>query len=336
MTSSQGVPLSQANKNEIARLVLSSIKKQHFQPPATAALLRHQLPHARVGRSKFNKRARRRRKPGRSTYKDPAQYDNAEPAHLYGRFPSASQKNANMLGQPCVSPRDPNVGAANTTTVIRQRVEKQDQHVEVSVDGLWLPSLPSSGSSDAGIRHSSDGAARWAEPTTWAFSSPASLLSRQADSIDNPSTSRKCKVNARPVTVALQAPCSMKHVGEDEFIGSVGRRRSGAVTAGKSGHSVQRPDAHQRKSLANCGPESSWGCDETEGNSDKDAPVDDKPVALLTNGPAVGDTGSDSARHISQHTSEMLKRSRELVERAKVGYTHYGCRSDVVDGLYNV
>lgn len=288
--------MSKANKEEIARLVVSSLQKLRLQQPVTAPeqFLSH-LAHAKPGRSKHaNKPARRRRKPSRSTREDRTKHRTSEIAdHYECSFPLASQQKT-TTPDVFYRPQESNIHGdeeEQTTTVIRQRVEKQVECAEVSLDGLWLPSLPSPGNFSGAerVRTSGDNSTRWAEPINLKASSASVMPSSKAG---------RGKLGLRPSTVASQVPFSSKaYPSESSTTGAVRAGRSGAVTAG---------GALMRQ-----------GMPRVEG--------DGREIPLKNRGDARGSEGSDATPPISQDTAVMLARSRALVARAKVRKAHKNC-----------
>lgn len=338
----QGLALTQENKEEIARLVLSSIGKQHLQEPETEGPPSKQPP-ARARRDGRSKRVqRRRRKSSRSNHERQVNFGTTETsgAEPHNYFSYSSGLNGPAEAEACFLPEGNARGrnGRHATTVIRQSVEKRAKHIEVSLDGLWLPALSPSGSSDADRRRLSEGAARWAEPpppsTSVAFGSAATPSSRTRYTGDFTSDGAG-KWGSRPVTVASQSPFGAKgaRTGAARI---VGERRSRAVTAGGGGAGQRAGQlVGQRATLVHArarhgsvpdGPESFLPFDEAHGEIDEDdVPVDGAASrARLASGGAREVSGNDdttaaAAMAMSHSTAAMLKRSRELVARAKVG-----------------
>lgn len=350
--------MSQSNKEEIARLVLSSLKSQHPKRPVTDGspppLFHPPEDLTAAACSKRAARKRRRRKPSCSSDGGCTNRGSAEPSHLDETCVSCRNNPTTRAAAAVEPPWFPQEDVSNHThkertgvrqTVIRQRVEKQQERVEVSLDGLWLPSLPSAaGSSDPAdatgtdiwrsspSRSSDSGAAGWADHDHDCSSTPAGcsyptaqMLSRER-STHGPSLEFRRgnhrPRSRRPVTVALKAPCrASKGLGREARARASPHgdsKRSGAVTAGGQVARGRHAEEHRTK-IWTSRLESSRYPDGAEANSDQDGPAKDGPVGWSQSGGAGGDAWRGDATPISQHTAAMLKRSRALVARAKVG-----------------
>lgn len=351
MYTTQGLALSQKNKQEIARLVLSSLKKQRlFKLPVTSEpshhppFGQHSAKRTRTAPKRTSKKRTtvRHRRHSRSS-RDQDQIHQSpqaivEPAVFEGYF-SSDQNSGNVT--PAVVGRSnfalENVSKASgnpmdedhdqeATTLIRQRVEKHAEHVEVSLDGAWLPSLsPSSGlgspGTAAGRRKigSSDGVAATGDSSLRAaLSHAAVVLPFSPYHTSTPSSlhafdaqERYPSSNAvRPGTVDSQSPSrrALSHHLE--------KNERGSVRAGKY------PDL--RRSSVHDGEESggSRGFQEmipVTDNGDDDGCTPRSVEAFTRDGTSC--RGGDSAavpKNISQDTATMLKRSHALVARAKV------------------
>lgn len=336
--------------------MLSSLKSQHPKWPVTDGSppppLFHPPEHVTTaGRSKRATKKRRRRKPSCSSDGGCIDRGKAGPAPLNEICASCRTSPTTRAAAATEPPWFPQEDVSNHThktrtdvrqTVIRQGVEKQPERVEVSLDGLWLPSLPSAaGGSDAAgpagadrwrgspSRSPDSGAAGWADHGHGHSSMPvgssyptAQILPR-AGSTQGPSVELRGHNprlrSRRPVTVASQAPCrASKYLGGEARARASphgDNRRSGAVTAGGQTRHAKGNIAKTWTSRL----ESSRYADGAGADIDEDDPAKDRPVEWSQSGGAGGDARSGDATPISQHTAAMLKRSRALVARAKVG-----------------
>ncbi len=222
------------------------------------------------------------------------------------------------------------------TTLIRQRVEKQAEHVEVSLDGAWLPSLsPPSGLGSPGAAAagretgSNDSVAATGDPSfRAATSSAAVMLPSSPYQTSTTSSLQAFDVRerypsshiVRPGTVDSQAPSRRvlsHHVKQNE---------GGFVRAGKY------PDL--RRDTVHNGEESGGARGFEEGIpiadiGDEDGCTPPSMEAFTRDG--TGDRRGGPAavpQNISQDTATMLRRSHALVARAKVRMCHF--RSSIV------
>lgn len=326
--------------------MLSSLKSQHLQWPTIEGSSPRSHPQAHATGSKRATKKRCRRKPSRSSNGRCADRGRAGPAHL-NYFCACCKINPTTTSAAAVEPPwFPQNDASNNRpkqqarTVIRQSVEKQAERVEVSLDGLWLPSLPSQGTSDAapvavrcrGSSRSPDrGAAGWAHRGHDPSSTPVGCSHPTAArwlpgtrGKQDPSAELRGQKNhlrsRRPVTVASQAPCRTNKMlrGRREAGASHGdETRSGAVTAGAGGEWERHASAPKTRTWTSR-LEGSRYVDGSEANSDRDRPADNEPVGWSQDEGTEDDARRGSATPISQHTAAMLKRSRALVARAKV------------------
>ena len=328
--------------------MLSSLKSQHLQWPATEGspppLRRHPPGHATTaGRSKRATKKRRRRKPSCSSDGGCTDRDTAGPTHpneICASF-NPTTRAAAAAEPPWFPQEDMPSHKQKANTIIRQSVEKLAERVEVSLNGLWLPSLPSTaGGSDAAAGCGHQGADRWRGSlacssdgggacwtahnpslTSAGGSYPATRLLPRARGPLDPSVELMGKkhnmILRRPVTVASsQAPCRRNKVfGVSERVRGSSphgdNRRSGAVTAEGGRERGRHAGMHRTKS---------WRSRlESSRNADEAGPDTDVPVGWPPDGEAGGDALKGDATPISQHTAAMLKRSHALVARAKVG-----------------
>ncbi|CAM9100864.1 unnamed protein product [Scytosiphon promiscuus] len=174
-----GLALSRESKQEIARLVISSLKQQRLhrpagkygEPPQDESARQSSmtiLPSANRRPSKKRSAKRHRRKNSRARRDQPRVLQKslqdrhtsaAAPGPESYEYSSSGDRNTRgaALDSACFPPqqqkqlagttgacdnRDDRERSISTTTVIRQRVESREQQLDVSLDGLWLPSLP--------------------------------------------------------------------------------------------------------------------------------------------------------------------------------------------------
>lgn len=168
--------LSHENKQEIARLVISSLRKHHLQlpvgsvggrsqhdPPQQLSTTKPPSANTRSKKKRVVKRPRRKNSSGGCEQPRGRQQARNNPDALAaetGRgsyeYSSSSDRTNRSGGRAACFQRqqehasgvcnNPDDGErlASMTTVIRQRVESREHQAEVSLDGLWLPSLPAS------------------------------------------------------------------------------------------------------------------------------------------------------------------------------------------------
>lgn len=370
--------LSSENKQEIARLVLLSLNKQralkqptaggppHDQPPRQYKSARASTSTKRTASKSTKKRraiVRRRQKDLYSSQdKNGAQKNQHEPnPAVMGsecfEYSSSSDQNINSSNssspvgavESFCFPQETPTGAhdhcrdggslISTETVIRQRVEKHDDQVEVSLEGLWLPSLPSSAgfkspgtAADRQRKRSEGGAAatagggRWAESSTSAASYSAAMLSK------SPSQARKnCNVSvsggrrhrtssnrARPATVDSQA--MERHV--------LSRQHQRNTEAGGMPGARSAPDCRRAPGTGEADGDDQRGYEGMMPGADDDydyrdgrgtSPLMEQPTREGASGNgARGRSDNTMVRNISRDTATMLKRSHALVARAKV------------------
>lgn len=350
----QELALSQANKHEIARLVLSSIEKQQLRSrgPAPLRTQQHSQAHTttRTGRATRGKHARRRKKSRSIATRVVSDGEkNTEPRDPYGcpltgpedirespYFPSPEDGTYDKGGEPL-------------TTIIRQRMEKQAEQAEVSMEGLWLPSLPSPSSNNA--PPSAHSRRRWADPSPCFTTAPSS---RACDTI--PPAPDTDKNRTRPATVATQVFSENKSVaGATSDVAA----RSGAATAGVSAPKRTRyvdSDASRMSETGRVASPRSFHEAEAQSDNERDvfeAPKDSEPRSTPGNrgvcetferncadgggretplsNPIADRLATEREGHgyryrsnaqapMSQHTAAMLERSRMLVAKAKVGW----------------
>lgn len=134
-------------------------------------------------------RAKKHPSPPTTTGSGPYEYSSSRDQNN-GDSPSAAVGPACFPLESVTSTHEHRSGTPpSTTMVIRQRVEKEAEQVEVSLDGLWLPSLsPSSGLGSPGAaagrrRSSSNGGATTARGGRWADSVRPSASMPQARKI---------------------------------------------------------------------------------------------------------------------------------------------------------
>lgn len=227
----------------------------------------------------------------------------------------------------------------STETVIRQRVEKHEDQVEVSLEGLWLPAL----SSAPGFRSPGTAAGRrckrfegggastaevghWAESSTSTASYSSTMLSKSTSParkngnvpVDGGRRHRTSSSRTRPVTVDSQT--IRRHVLSRQHERNTA---GGVMTAARS-----RPDNRRAAGTGETEGNDQRGYDGMTRRSDDDcddhdghgtSPLMEQPMWEGTSGyGASGRGGSTMARNISRDTATMLKRSHTLVARAKV------------------
>lgn len=221
-------------------------------------------------------------------------------------------------------------------------MEKQAEQAEVSLEGLWLPSLPSPSSNNA--HPSAYSRRRWADPSS---SFTTALSSRACDIIPpGPDTGNN---RTRPATVATQVISRNKSIaGAASDVAA----RSGAATAGACApkrtryvdnnssrisetdrvvsprvfHEAEAQSDNERDEYE--APEDTPGprgvCGTFERNcadgGGRETPLGDPVAARLTTGREGDGDRSDARAPMSQHTAAMLERSRMLVAKAKVGW----------------
>ena len=338
--------------------MLSSLKSQHPKWPVTDGspppLVHPPAQTTAAGCSKRAARKRRRRKPSCSYDGGRTDRGKPEPSHLDKTCTSCRNNPTPGAAATAEPPWFPQEDVSKHThkertgvrqTVIRQSLEKQQERVEVSLDGVWLPSLPSTaGDSDAAdatgtdrwrgspSRSSGSGAAGWADhdheysSTTAGCSFPTPQILSCASSTKGPSVESRGESHRlrsrRPVTVASQAPCrASKELGREARARASPHgdsRRSGAVTAGGQIARGRHAEGHTTK-IWTSRLECSRHADGAGANSDQGGPAKGGPVGWSRSGGTGGDAWHGDATPISQHTAAMLKRSRALVARAKVG-----------------
>lgn len=234
--------------------------------------------------------------------------------------------------------------ASATITVIRQRVEKQPQQVEVSLDGLWLPSLsPSSGLGSPGTAagrrqvNSNDGAAAATGGGRWADSSRQSMQPSASTSPTRKHSNlhvydgreklpRRGKV--RPVTVGSHEArrCVQSHHlsrQEGEFIPA----RDGLATRLKLNDMVEGSGTRRGDGvMADDYDDGRGGGGGGRGKGERGG-SGFAPAVMGSFTTQRGDFGDRSNRRgesavmtpdISRDTASMLQRSQALVARAKV------------------
>lgn len=293
----QGLQLSQANKDEISNLVLSSIKK-HLQRGQECPQVEQHSGKTRVKR--VNKHSRRRRKLARSVDRSRDQKTVNNVIEL-SEVRARDSSNQTSRGSSNLAPGG--TWRHGDTTVIRQRVEQQAPQIEVSLDGLWLPTLSSFSPHDAG------GAEKHYQPADshWAERSSASVMVKFPEADTPPGIDED---RSRPATVASQALSR----GKPKPVSKAGERCR-AVTAGglrrkaevKGGRPIETGTSHLPRGLDNAEHRDRRGYKRSLG--EPAMPCRDRDEESNEGGEATA---------ISQHTATMLERSRALVARAKV------------------
>ena len=353
----QGLALSHENKQEIARLVLSSLKKQrlqkqpatndppHHTPTGRCAARKTRAASKRTGKKRVVVRRRQRNSRSSRSSRDedrarkhhpastaqesgPYEYSSSSDQNNGTCSPSATAESAGVSLDSATGThehRDDTPPSASTATVIRQRVEKRAEQAEVSLDGLWLPSLsPASGLGSPGtavgkIPSSPNDGAATARGGRWADASRSSMSrARKTGSLhvyegrEKSTGSRK----VRPITVDSHASrqcVQSQHLGlqEGELLpaGSGWDSRFGLGNGGAEGKSTRHGDG----ATADDDDNRNGGDDLTPpliGNFSQQGEVSD-----------VRNKGSENVvmpPDISRHTASMLQRSQALVARAKV------------------
>lgn len=314
-------------------------------------------PTTRPGRLKRAKHARRR-KSSRSiaTRIFPDGDITPDPADPYGCTSTGSRgiREASYFPSPEDGACNHKSGSASTT-VIRQRIEKQAEQAEVSLEGLWLPSLPSPSSNTADTSAYSRGG-RWADPSPC---STTAISSRECGGIV-PLAPGMDGCRTRPATVATQGPSSNKGMARAATSGVA--LRGGAATAGAGAarrmRNVDTIASRTSQTTDRVGSRRFHEADEAQGNNERDdfeVPEDSEPQTALATTRGVceqtfaldyADNGgghetsasdpvaarlitgregdeeyrNDARAAMSQHTVAMLERSRMLVAKAKVGW----------------
>lgn len=303
--------------------MISSLEKRHPQQPATAGQPQHPVVLARASRPKRSKHLRRSRKGvSRTKCPDRKQGTKGKPADGCGYRSLAVTHDPAMQEPPRLVLGGTHDIGEHSTTIIRQRVERRSEPVEVSMDGLWLPSVPSSESPNQDRKRSFE-IDRWTLPPA---SAAVALPSRAGDGT-SPSLGGRGSFSSRPATIASQAPFCAKATATPGA-----EKRSGATTA--SGRLRQRSqnDGGQRKHSASSHLGLSYE-DFGEAAGGQSDPVESDYAATTrsTTGGAMGDGFGTSDALISGDTAIMIARSHALVEKAKVGV----CIS-LVTGIYRV
>lgn len=289
----QEIQLSQASKKEIRQLILSTIK-EHLQPgheaPSPVDLL--------VGRPRVKrvKHGRRRCNPGHRT-KD-GQVNNSAGGEGFceqraKHYPNGSRSPQLPQENPCCH---------DDATIIRQRVELQAPQLEVSLDGRWLPSLPSFSPLSSGLSQQHQGLSPpW--DTSCKDATSATFLETHL-SIDGdkgrfrPSTVAQVAsaINSKAIPTTGSGPCAVRdgecrdtvHVQKPSTTSTSQLcKRLGDETEG--GHRGSTRSSGESATRHHCHGQGKGWCE-----------------------------GSSEAAAISQHAAIMLERSRALVARAKV------------------
>ncbi|CAM9350178.1 unnamed protein product [Ectocarpus sp. 12 AP-2014] len=366
----KGLALSQENKQEIARLVLSSLKKQslHRQetattglpgPPTLAFSKRTSKKRASTRRRRKHSRSRREKHRKRERSRDgspPGSYEPSPSSDHNGTGGIAPTGTSRLLHFPrhgdttsAYDDRSNGVFSTSTTTVIRQRVEKPAEQVEVSLDGLWLPSLiPSSGVGSTGTAAGRRGSGLHDRATTAAVTAGqrveeslavghptavwlASPLSRPMNTQNTAVvggskgsvTARSIRsIRARPATtVASQAARRRVVPGHPNHEGGAVQARSRLCSSRRRFDGDAADDdcvRGDRGAIQVVGDNDEYGCEDEENDGGDAPPLLGRVVA----GEGCRDRheeGGDATvpRNISRDTATMLERSRTLVARAK-------------------
>lgn len=370
--------LSTENKQEIARLVLLSLKKQRLHEQPVPGEPPHHQPSRQLTSTRTrtstkrtaSKRTRKKRSAIRSSQRSLHSSRDNNLAHKHQHQPtpvamgsecldysSSSYQNINSNNNNSSSSRSP-AGAdepssfpqetptsahddgelPTSTTVIRQRVEKQADQVEVSLEGLWLPSLTSSSGfwgpgTAAGRRRNTyegdaatAGAGRWAESSTSATSYSAAMLALSSSPAgknynlpaDGGRRHRVSSGRARPVTVDSQATrrhvLSSHHQRKHEEDAMPARSHLDDRRGPGTGEAEDNDRRGHKGMMRRTGD--NGGGDDGRGTSI----LVEQPTRERTSGyETCGGGGNTMAGNISQDTVTMLKISHALVARAKVG-----------------
>ena len=316
----QGLSLTQANKKEIACLVLSLIEKRHLHDFEAAA----QPPLPRDARwasprsSKQVKSMGRRHKLSSSsrysgatgTIRDGATQQRAvergfpSPKKEFDRKPNKGLNHKPAeVSLPCYRGLHPTRGKAMANTIIRQRVERRPEAVSFSLDESWLlPSVSSHETQDSGGRRSLE-ARRWAEMSS--RSKVASLPSETNIISTARCSSSEIKLGPRPVTTSFGTN-GAKHLVR-------GERSRGTMVTGSVGRGTYCGDASSNRSLSihvEAYP--------TNGRMEQGVDCGSKTVSLSTSGDGITLGEGGGGVPMSRDALAMLERSRSLVARAKV------------------
>lgn len=295
----QGVELSQENKDEINNLVLSSIRG-YLQPggnnnsiPSTLAAVVARASKYGANSNKRVGRLRRRRKvprsPAGSAYED---VNSREPSNFHQSRQQIPEINSFL-------PTDGVWCHDDDTPFIRQSVEQQAPHVEVSLDGLWLPSLQISGGHGSGgnaARQQLD--SRWAEPAAAAGADGAATTTTVRLGTDQPLLNGQ-QLRSRPTTVASTQVRHINNAQTNRAATSSELIRSGAMTAGRQRHvaggssatTIDTPELHSRRNEGT-----------PKGDSDLDSLITDevrrgnRPRVVSTPMPSPGEAGHSTTR----------------------------------------
>ncbi|CAB1096699.1 unnamed protein product [Ectocarpus sp. CCAP 1310/34] len=363
----KGLALSHENKQEIARLVLASLKKQslHRQemtttglpgPPKLAFSKRINKKRASTCHRRKHSRSRREipRKHERSRDDSPAGSHEPSPSRDHngtgGIAPTGTSRflHSSQHGDTASACDDRSNGvcSTSTTTVIRQRVEKPAEQVEVSLDGLWLPSLhPSSGVGSPGTAVGRRGSGLHDRAATAAVTAghrveeslPAghptavwldSPLSRSIKTQNTPVVGgRKGSVTARSsrtrpaTTVASHAARRRVVPGHPNHEGGAAQARS-RLCGSRRRFDGDATDADcvrgDRGAIQIVGDGDEYGCEDEEHDGVDSPPLLGRVFAEGCRGHRHEEGGDATVpRNISRDTATMLERSRTLVARAK-------------------
>lgn len=333
--------------------MLSSLKKQRlYKLPATIEpshhppLGQHSTRRAHTAPKRTSKKraiGRRRRRHSRSSrdleqYPQPPQLG-VEPPYKprlssdqnRGSYASAVAERTHFALDSVGKPNSLESGeeqgqGQHATTLIRQRVEKQAEHVEVSLDGAWLPSLsPALGlgspGAAAGGRHfsSDDGASPvGVRSSSAAASHPVAMLPSSPYHASTPNSLHAFDARGRfpgssgvrPGTVDSEAPKGrvlshhLKQNEEDVVrTGSHPDLRQGLVHDGL--------ESRGARAVEEITPLADIGDDDGRTGPSIEAFARDIAGGMRSDPAAV-------PKNISQDTATMLKRSQALVARAKV------------------
>lgn len=250
---------------------------------------------------RVSRHIRRRRKLGRSVDKSRHQTAAHNVVELFdlpvSRFSNQiSQQNSTLTpGDTCCH---------SDTTVIRQRVEQQAPQIEVSLDGLWLPTLSSFSPHDAG------GAEKRCQPKDlrWAEKSSGSAMVKSSEANTAPGID---EVRPRPTTVASQALSRSKPNKSVPKVGEISRSATASGPRAKAEVKVDGPieasSSHERRRLDEAEVRGRRGYKRSLG----------EPPMLCWDRDEDGNKREEAAAMIHS-TTTMLERSRALVAKAKV------------------
>ncbi|CBN79078.1 expressed unknown protein [Ectocarpus siliculosus] len=363
----KGLALSQENKQEIAWLVLSSLKKQSLHRQEKTASGLPGPPAFAFSKRTSKKRAstRRRRKHSRSTREKPRRHERSRDDSPPGSYEPSPTSDHNGTGGIALTgtsrllhfsrqgdtasacdDRSNGICSTSTTTVIRQRVEKPAEQVEVSLDGLWLPSLhPSSGVGSLGMAagrrgsglhdraataavtagHRAEESLTAGHPTAVWLASPfsRSIKTQNAPVVgDRKGSATARRSRTRPATtVASQAARRRVVPGHPNHEGGAVPARS-RLCSSRRRFDGDAADADcvrgNRGAIPIVGDDDEYGCEDEENDGGDAPPLLGRVVAEGGRGDK-HEEGGDAAvpRNISRDTATMLERSRTLVARAK-------------------